>query len=211
MPEDRVLRVGLTGGIASGKSLAAKMFEARGAAIIDTDLLARDVVAPGTPGLSAVIEAFGTEFLNPDGSLNRKLLRDEIFARPESRTKLESIIHPLIREAVVSRSSLAPGPYQIIAIPLLAETGFTDLIDRVLVVDCAPEIQLKRLIERDHESRDSAQKILAAQASRQKRLAIADDVIDNNGSVAELEDKVAKLHATYVAMAADRTKASENR
>lgn len=201
------MSVGLTGGIASGKSLVADLFAARGISIIDTDVIAREVLAPGTPGLTQVIETFGNRFLLPDGSLNRSALRDEIFANPDSRAKLESISHPLIREATLEQSRLTEGPYQIIAIPLLAETGFKDIVDRVLVVDCEPEVQLSRLMQRDNESRESAKKIMNAQATRAERRAIADDVIANNGSVAELEEKVSKLHENYLVLASNRTSA----
>ncbi|MEJ2138106.1 MAG: dephospho-CoA kinase [Gammaproteobacteria bacterium] len=205
MTELSPFRVGLTGGIASGKSLAADLFAGRGAIVIDTDLIARGVVAPGTRGLAAITEAFGPEFVLPDGNVNRKALRQTIFDDPAARARLEAITHPLIREATLAQARLAGGPYQIIAVPLLAETGFKDIVDRVLVVDCPQEIQLQRLMKRDNESQESAKKILAAQASRAERLAIADDVIVNDGTIAQLEEKVTQLHNRYLSLASART------
>jgi dephospho-CoA kinase len=200
----RTLRVGLTGGIASGKTTVANLFAALGVPIIDTDVLAREVVAPGTPGLAAIAERFGPAILLADGALNRAALRAKVFATPGERRWLEQLTHPLIRSLMEQRCAAADGPYQIVAIPLLAETGRDQRVDRVLVVDCDPELQIARLRARDGNTREQAERILAAQASRSERLAIADDVIVNDGDMARLRDQIEPLHRRYLAAAAER-------
>lgn len=192
------LRVALTGGIASGKTAVATAFAARGVPVIDTDMLAREVVLPGTPALAAVAAAFGEGVLLPNGELDRRGLRELIFADPGRRRALEAILHPAIRAALEARLATIAAPYTIIAIPLLAESGGRDRFDRVLVVDVPPELQKSRLMSRDGDSARQAEAILAAQASRAERLAIADDRIDNSGSLAELEAAVERLHAKYL-------------
>lgn len=199
----RVLRIGLTGGIASGKSTVANLFAALGIPIIDTDVLAREVVAPGTPGLAAIVERFGAAILQADGSLDRAALRAKVFAAPEERRWLEQLTHPLIRALMEARCAAAGGPYQIVAIPLLAETGRDRRVDRVLVVDCDRETQLARLRARDGTTLEQAERILAAQASREARLGIADDIIRNDGDIARLREQVEPLHRRYLAAARD--------
>ena len=196
------LRIGLTGGIASGKSQVADIFAARGIPIIDTDILARQVTEPGTPGLAAIAAAFGTDYLHPDGSLDRARLRSLIFTDPPSRKRLNGILHPLILEAAMNAADQAAGPYQIFAVPLLVETSFDKWVDRVLVVDCPPALQQARLISRDGETAESAGAMIAAQTSRENRLAIADDVIVNDGSLQDLETKVDRLHQLYLSLSA---------
>jgi dephospho-CoA kinase len=191
-------RVGLTGGIASGKSTVANLFAALGVPVIDTDLLAREVVALGSPLLREITAHFSTQVLAADGSLNRQALRARIFADPAQRQWLEALLHPAIRELTDASSDAAPGPYVVVAIPLLVETGSTTRFERVLVVDCEPELQIARLAARDGNSREQAERILAAQASRAERLAVADDVIHNNGDIASLRDQVENLHRQYV-------------
>ena len=200
--KNNLLRVGLTGGIASGKSVVANMFSARGVPVIDMDIISRQVVKPGEPGLQAVITEFGSEFLNADGTLNRSLLRKQIFSDPLSRARLEEILHPLIRAATFARAQNAGGPYQIIAVPLMAETNFADFFDRILVVDCPLELRRKRLMARDAESEESVDRIFSAQASRAERLDIADDVIVNDGSLQDTERAVEVLHQQYLAISA---------
>jgi dephospho-CoA kinase len=195
-------RIGLTGGIASGKSTVALLFAELGVPVIDTDQLARDVVAPGTPVLTQVIEKFGISVLLADGSLNRTELRRRVFQDPEQRLLLEQLLHPAIRLAVEAAVAASTAPYVLIAIPLLAETGGSAQCDRVLVVDCPPEVQLQRLLTRDSETKAQAERMIAAQASRSSRLAIADDVLQNTGSTRELETAVLGLHARYLALAA---------
>jgi len=190
-------RVALTGGIACGKSTVANLFAALGITIVDTDLLAREVVAPGSPLLAQVAEHFGPQVLQPDGSLDRARLRDIVFANPAERQWLEQLTHPAIRELTDRRCAKAKGPYVMVAIPLLIETGGTARFDRVLVVDCDPAIQLARLQARDGSTREQAARMLAAQVTREQRLAAADDVIQNNGDIAALRDQVEKLHLMY--------------
>jgi len=197
----RLFRVGLTGGIASGKSTVANLFAALGATIVDTDLLAREVVAPGSPLLATIARHFGPldsrGVLQKDGSLDRARLRELVFADPAERQWLEALTHPAIRELTDKRCEEATGSYVIVAIPLLVETAGADRFDRVLVVDCDREIQLARLQARDGSTREQAARLLAAQATREQRLAVADDVILNNGDIAALRDQVEKLHRRY--------------
>ena len=197
----RGFRVGLTGGIASGKSTVANLFAALGITIVDNDVLAREVVAPGSPLLPQIAAHFGPEVLAADGSLDRAALRKRVFADPAERQWLERLTHPVIRQLTDERSAAAPGPYSIVAIPLLVETGSKDRFDRVLVVDCEPEVQLARLQARDGMTRAQAESMLAAQVSRAERLAVADDVIRNDGDIAHLRDQVERLHRSYVAAA----------
>jgi dephospho-CoA kinase len=191
------LRVGLTGGIASGKSTVARLFEALGVPVIDTDVLAREVVAPGSPVLAQIAARFGAGVLTPEGALDRAALRSVIFSDPAARADLERLTHPAIRALLAERSAAAGGEYQIHVIPLLIETGGQNRVDRVLVVDSSEELQIRRLQARDGSSLEQARAILAAQASRAARLAAADDVIENNGDLHVLRDRVAALHLSY--------------
>lgn len=191
------LRVALTGGIASGKSTVANLFAARGVPVIDTDVIARDVVEPGTPVLAAVVEAFGDTVLGADGRLDRRRMRDRIFSDSDARRRLEGILHPAIRAEMARRSIAAGGPYQILVIPLLAEGGRRDHVDRVLLVDVPEELQVERLMLRDGVSREQASASLKAQAARSARLAIADDVIVNTGRADDLDHEVTALDEKY--------------
>jgi dephospho-CoA kinase len=202
-PKDNLLRIGLTGGIASGKSVVADMFSARGIPVIDTDLISREVVEPGKPGLQAVIQEFGSKFLRADGTLDRPAMRKQIFSDPHSRICLEKILHPLIRSETIAQMKNAGGPYQIIAVPLLAETDFADFVDRILVIDCPMDICRERLLARDAETEDSVARIFSTQASREERLRIANDVIVNDGSLQDTERAVEELHQRYLVMSAD--------
>ena len=190
-------RVGLTGGIASGKSTVANLFAALGITIVDTDQLAREVVAPGSALLPQIATHFGGEVLQKDGSLDRVRLRARVFANPAERQWLEQLTHPAIRALTNARCQSATSRYVIVAIPLLVETRGEDRFDRVLVVDCEPELQIARLQARDGATRAAAEQMLAAQASRAERLAVADDVILNDGDIAKLRDEVTKLHRQY--------------
>ena len=201
LPQDRAgapIRVGLTGGIASGKSTVARLFAARGVPVIDTDDLAREVVAPGSEGLAAVVERFGPAVLSADGSLDRRALRRIVFDSEPARRDLEAITHPRIRALLAQRSSEAGGAYQIWVIPLLVEGKGRIQVDRVLLVDCPEALQIERVMQRDGSSREQAEAILAAQASRAARLSAADDVIVNDGDPARLDAAVAALHQTYL-------------
>jgi dephospho-CoA kinase len=193
----QAFRVGLTGGIASGKTQAADAFERAGAVVIDTDRLAREVVAPGSPGLAQIAEAFGAGVLTPAGQLDRAAMRRRIFADPDARRTLEAITHPLIRAALVAESDQRGGPYQILVVPLLIEGGLDASCDRVLVIDAAEEIQKERLMRRDGSDEATARGILAAQSGRADRLARADDVIVNEGSLEALEACVWRLDRYY--------------
>lgn len=201
-PAERTpLLIALTGGIASGKTAVADMFASLGVPVMDTDKIARDVVEPGTPALGKLVEAFGSEILDPQGRLDRARMRDIVFNDPALRKSLESITHPAIRAELARRSKQAGGEYQIHVIPLLVEGGRADAYDRVLLVDAPEEMQLLRLMARDASSREQAQRILAAQATREQRLAVADDVIVNTGTLQDLQRQVQQLHRDYSALA----------
>lgn len=198
------LLVGLTGGIASGKSLVGAMFVKLGAALVDTDVVARDVVAPGEPGLAAVGAAFGPSVLLASGELNRPALRALVFADEAKRHTLDAILHPLIRARTQARLADLVTPYALVAVPLLVETGFKDLVDRILVVDCPEATQLERLMRRDAIPRAEALAMLRAQADRATRLKAAHDVIDNSGGAEATRRQVAQFHARYLELAAQR-------
>jgi dephospho-CoA kinase len=197
----RPLRIGLTGGVASGKTTASMLFGALGVPVIDADQVARDVVAPGTRLLAQVFENFGPELQRPDGSLDRSALRRLVFSDIRTRRALEALLHPAIRVRTELLATKAGGSYQIHVIPLLVETHAGSQYDRVLVVDSPQSLQLERLLARDGCDAQQAQAMLASQASREARLAVADDVIANDGAVAELAPKVAALHQKYLALA----------
>ncbi len=199
---NRSTRIGLTGGIASGKSAVAAEFAKLGVPIIDSDVLAREVVEPGQPALQAIVTRFGDSILDESGGLDRRRMRERIFQNPGEKQALEAIVHPAIRAAQQARSAAADGPYQIHVIPLLVETRAHTLYDRVLVVDCARTTQLARLLLRDGITPQLAESILAAQATREQRLAVADDVLDNDGGIENLPEKVVALHQQYLQFAA---------
>lgn len=196
-----MFRIGLTGGIASGKSTVADLFADAGAVVIDTDRIAREVVEPGRPALAALVTSLGPGILDREGRLDRAPLRRRIFTDADVRHTVESILHPAILAELGRQSAAAGGPYQVLVIPLLVEGDRGGLVDRVLVVDCPVDTQIERLIARDGETRESAQAMLAAQARRQERLASADDVIENDGSSADLAAAVAALDRRYRKMA----------
>jgi len=198
-----MLRIGLTGGIASGKSTVAGLFADRGVTVLDTDRIAREVVEPGQPALAALVQALGSDILARDGRLDRARLRRRIFADAATRRTVEDILHPAILQELGRQSLAAPGPYQILVIPLLVEGDRAGLVDRVLVVDCPEELQIERLMSRDGETREGALAMLAAQVSRQVRLAAADDVIVNDGPAADLAARVASLDRKYRELAAE--------
>jgi dephospho-CoA kinase len=203
-PTAPIYTVALTGGIASGKTTVANLFSELGVTVIDTDQLARDVVEPGSPALAQIAARFGPDILDDAGRLDRRRMRERVFADVGERKALEAIMHPAIRNELSQRAAVARGPYQIHVIPLLAEGGRKSSAQRVLVVDCPPEMQLARLQSRDSTSEEQARRILAAQATREQRLAIADDVIVNNGQVAELVARVRELHEKYLSFARER-------
>lgn len=190
-------KVALTGGIASGKTAISDMFAELGVPIIDADIIAREVVAKGTEVLKTIVEHFGNEVLTETGELDRQKLRTIVFADEQSRQWLNSLLHPLIREAIKQRQHQAQFAYSISVIPLLFESGQYQEYDRVLVVDCPAEVQLKRLMERDNSSKQQAQAMLDKQATREQRLSIADDVIVNDSDLHSLKQSVIKLDNQY--------------
>ena len=192
-----MLRVGLTGGIASGKTTVANLFSELGAGIVDTDVVAREVVAPGEPGLHAVHAAFGAAVISESGKLDRRALREIVFTDPAERRKLEAILHPLIRARTLAQLEALEAPYALVVVPLLFETGFGALVDRIAVVDCPREAQIERLIARDDIGPREAEAMLDAQVDRETRLAQADDVIDNGGSLDDTRGQVRTLHEAY--------------
>ncbi len=199
------LRVGLTGGVASGKSAVAARLLARGVPVLDADAIARELVEPGAPALAEIFQAFGERFRMSDGALDRRALREFVFDDSAARRRLEAILHPRIRLRLEERARSLPGPYVVVAVPLLAEVGRYAWMDVVVVVDVARETQLARLLARDGVDTVLAERMLAAQASRAERLAIADYVIDNDGSLAELDAAVDALHAQLLSRAADES------
>ena len=182
------------------------MFADLGVPIIDTDVIARALVQPGQPALEEIRSKFGSEVIDADGMLDRASLRNIVFADDEARSALESILHPRIREATVRMADDAEGPYQVIVVPLLVESPTRAFVDRVLVVDCDEDTQIARLLARDTETKEQAQRMLAAQSSRADRLAIADDVVTNDGDLQEVRDQVLSLHQAYLRRAAEHNK-----
>jgi len=200
-----MLKIGLTGGIGSGKSTVCRLFQALGVAIVDADIIARQLVEPGSQALTLLIDAFGLSILDTDGTLDRAKLRDLIFSDPEKKQRLENIMHPLIYARMASEVQSLRDRYCILAIPLLLETQKTQIVDRVLVVDCSLEAQLERVVNRDKLSHEQVLAIIASQIPRQQRLALADDVIDNSTSSTQLAEQVKRLHNSYNLLATVRT------
>ncbi|MBK8337360.1 MAG: dephospho-CoA kinase [Sterolibacteriaceae bacterium] len=195
---NRPLVVGLTGGIGSGKSYAAELFRARGAAIVDTDVIARELTAPGGAAMTAIRAAFGGTVIDAQGALDRAAMRELAFADPAQRKRLEAILHPLIRAESAARVAAAEAPYILLVVPLLVESGtYRDRVARVLVVDCREQTQVDRVVARSGLTPQAVRAIMAAQATRAERLAAADDVIDNDGDVDALRRQVAALDVAY--------------
>ncbi|TXY21299.1 dephospho-CoA kinase [Vibrio mimicus] len=193
--------VALTGGIASGKTTVANLFhEHFGIDLVDADVIAREVVEPGTDGLKAITAHFGQTILNQDGSLNRTALRERIFADPEQKTWINQLLHPMIRQRMQQALAQTTSPYTLLIVPLLVENQLQNMADRVLVVDVEESIQIERTIARDNVSIEQAQAILAAQATRAQRLAIADDVLKNDAKNQKLLPQITLLHQKYLAM-----------
>lgn len=196
--------IGLTGGVASGKGEVARRLRAHGVLVADADVAAREAVAAGSAGLAEVVAAFGSDVLDATGALDRAAMRRRVFADAAARRTLEAIVHPRVRAALQAACAAAPGPYAVAEIPLLAEGGGRAAypwLDRILVVDVPPAVQLARLVQRDGIDAALAGRMLAAQASREQRLAIADDVIVNAGPLASLDTQVAALDRQYRALA----------
>ncbi len=192
--------VGLTGGIGSGKSEAARIFAGLGVPVVDTDAIAHELTAPGQPVLQNIIHLFGNEFLNPDGSLDRAALREKVFADERARHQLEAILHPAIFDEVVQRVNQHPqAPYQIIAIPLLFENErYRSLVQRSLLIDCDETLQVSRTTARSDLPASAVKAIMRAQMSRAERIGQADDIITNNRGLPELKKEIEKLHQKYL-------------
>ncbi|NIH15440.1 dephospho-CoA kinase [Serratia symbiotica] len=194
--------VALTGSIGSGKSTVANTFARHGVAVVDADVIAQQVVKLGTPALAKIAERFGNEILLASGALNRTVLRQRIFSQPDGKIWLNQLLHPLIRQETQRQLAQATSPYALWVVPLLVENSLQDRADRVLVIDVNTETQLARTVARDGISRQQVQDILSAQATREQRLAIADDIIDNSGIALEIELLVDALHRRYLELAA---------
>lgn len=196
-----MLKVGLTGGIGSGKSTVAKSLIAKGITVVDADQIAREVVELGEVALQEIVEAFGEQILHDDGTLNRAALKQVIFSDPKAKKQLESILHPRIRQRILSRVNEATDTAYVVAdIPLLVESHYPDHFDRVIVVDCPVEQQLSRVLERDHLNEVQIKAIINSQASRGQRLAVATDVLDNSGTLESLKMQIDKLHETLISL-----------
>lgn len=199
------LLVALTGGVASGKTSVSDRLAKKGTPVIDTDLIAREVVSPGSPGLDRIVEAFGTEVLDDSGTLDRRSLRERVFAEPEQRRRLERILHPLIEKEARRRiARFRSADYVLLVVPLLVESGLFEDADLVVVVDVPEALQVHRLLARDGVDRRQAEAMLASQASRAERLAAADEVIDNSGSLEDLARASDALHERLVALSRRR-------
>jgi len=192
-----ILKIGLTGGIGSGKSTACEIFSGLGVPVIDADAITHKVVKPGMPALQSIIDEFGVNIITKDGCLNSKKLRDRIFINETDRKKLESILHPIIYEKISHEAENINSSYCIISIPLLLETGASDIIDRILIIDVPKELQLSRASVRDNASLNDIEGIIQAQISRDDRLAAADDIINNEGDFKNLRRQIYELHEFY--------------
>lgn len=193
--------IGLTGGIGSGKSTVADLFAARGASIVDTDQIAHSLTAPGGAAMPAIVAEFGAEFADANGALDRARMRALVFADPAAKVRLEAILHPRIRDAALAEAEAATGSYVMFAVPLLVESGtWRARVTRVLAVDCPEEVQIARVMARNNLSETQVRAIMATQASRQQRLAAADDIIENGGGIEALEPQIARLHDLYLQM-----------
>ena len=201
-----MLKIGLTGGIGCGKSSVAKVFEQLKIPVIDADEIAHQLVAIGQPALARIRQVFGADVLNPDGSLNRKTLRELIFSDLQQKQQLESILHPLVYQSIQAKLKQLNAPYCIICIPLLFETNMTNLVNRILVVDCSVETQIERIRKRDNMAIERIQSIIDSQVSRTFRKAHANDLIDNSETDDRLAEKVKKLHNLYLSISAGRDK-----
>lgn len=201
------LRIGLTGGIGSGKSAVAASFAALGTPVIDADEIAHRLTRPGGPAVAPILAAFGPDIAS-DSGIDRRLLAERVFQQPGERHRLEAILHPLIRAEMIREAEALSAPYCILVIPLLVEAGQHDLVDRVLVVDVEERLQLERVRTRDGRSDAEIRAILAAQASRAERLRAADDVITNDSNLAALDRQVEELHRRYLSLAAEASRHS---
>ena len=198
--------VGLTGGIGSGKSAVASLFAAYDVSVIDTDVIAHELTAPRGAAMPEITRVFGSRFVDAQGALDRRAMRRHVFSQPAGRAQLERILHPMIRAAANVRLNEARGPYGLLVVPLLVESGdYIDRVDRVLVVDCNERVQIARTMARSGLEEAEVRAMMVVQADRESRLRAADNVIDNNGSLPELESQVAALHRRYLALARSKS------
>ncbi|WP_336291148.1 dephospho-CoA kinase [Aeromonas dhakensis] len=199
--------VAITGGIGSGKTTVANQFAELGIEVVDADIIAREVVEPGTPALAAIATHFGADVIASDGRLDRRQLRERVFTDPQAKGWLNALLHPLIRSEMQRQCAAARSPYCLLVVPLLVENRLTALANRVLVIDVDEATQIERTCRRDGVSREQAEAILAAQASRTERLAAADDVLDNqNGTPEAIKSRIFALHETYLAFASQQAR-----
>ena len=199
--------VGLTGGIGSGKSVVAELFARRGITVVDTDAIAHRLTAPGGGAIEAIRESFGSDFITPEGALDRARMRALVFRDPQSKRRLECILHPRIRAESSTKIAAAGSPYVILVVPLLVEAGADPTrYQRVVVVDCNEDDQIQRVMRRSQLSDDEVRRIMASQAGRQERLDAADDVVDNGEALDDLEPQVEKLHRRYLALAREHAR-----
>ncbi|ABK39751.1 dephospho-CoA kinase [Aeromonas hydrophila] len=199
--------VAITGGIGSGKTTVANQFAELGIEVVDADVIAREVVEPGTPALATIAAHFGSDVITPAGQLNRRRLRERVFTDPQAKGWLNALLHPLIRTEMQRQCAAARSPYCLLVVPLLVENRLTALANRVLVIDVDEATQIERTCRRDGVSREQAQAILTAQASRAERLAAADDVLDNqNGTPEAIKSRILALHETYLAFASQQAR-----
>ena len=201
--------VGLTGGIGSGKSTVADLFVEQGAALVDTDAIAHELTGPAGAAMPLLVEAFGAQVMRADGAMDRAAMRRLVFADPAAKARLEGILHPLIRQLSAERCRAATAPYVILAVPLLVESGtYRERCDRIVVVDCPESLQIERVMARNGMARDEVLAIMAAQATRSQRLAVADDVVVNDAGRTKIYAQVAELHLKYLVLSAEKVKAS---
>lgn len=200
-----MLVIGLTGGIGSGKSAAAKFFLELGVPVYDADVIAKALVQPGQPALAKIVDLFGQDVLTTDGQLDRAKMRKAVFQHPDQRQNLEQLLHPLIREQLKKHIQKSDVPYCVLVIPLLLETHQEDLVQRILVIDAPEEIQLERALARDGTTREEVKRIMASQTSREQRLTAADDVISNSAGLDELKRQVYELHQKYLLLSKPKT------
>lgn len=201
--DQEMLVIGLTGGIGSGKSTVADALAARGAGVIDTDVIARELTEPGQPALAEIAATFGADLIGPDGRLDRDALRTQVFSDPKSRTRLEGILHPRIKDRMLERLAALDAPYAVLVIPLLFETNQHTLVDRVLVVDIPEGAQRERVRRRSGLTLSEIGRIVASQISRAERLARADDILDNSGNLPALLAQAERIHCKYIDLAED--------
>lgn len=194
--------VSLTGGIGSGKSVVAELFARRGITVVDTDAIAHELTSPGGRAIEPILESFGSDFITPEGALDRARMRALVFRDPQSKRRLERILHPRIRAQSAVRIAAASSPYVILVVPLLVEAGVDRTrYQRVVVVDCDEGVQIERVMGRSHLPDDEVRRIMASQVGRQERLDAADDVVDNSGGIDDLEPQVEALHQRYLVLA----------